>query len=296
MEQPEILVTEASEGYELLDSGSGEKLERYGDFILARPDPQALWKPTLSKARWEKADATFVREGKTGVWKKRGALPAAWQISIDGLAFTIKPSPFKHTGLFPEQRPNWRWIRDQISHSGRSDISVINLFGYTGAATLAASAAGANVVHVDGSRSAISWGRENAEASGLGGRNIRWMLEDARKFVEREARRGSRYDGIIMDPPAFGRGDKGEVWKIEEDFLPFLEDCRNILSDAPLFVLLNGYASGYSSTAYLRCLEAILAPQDGTLRHGELSIRESASGKLLPAGMYARWSAVDMKS
>jgi 23S rRNA (cytosine1962-C5)-methyltransferase len=293
-----ILKTEASSDYELIDSGNGEKLERYGKYILRRPDPQALWKKLLPESEWKDADATFfANENKKG-WKKSAEMPSEWQIALpasqegfDDLKFNIKPTAFKHTGVFPEQKPNWDWVKEKIS---RRDLDIkpkiLNLFGYTGGATLACLSAGAEVVHVDGSSSAISWAKENAEISGLDKKPVRWILDDARKFVIREIKRGNKYDGIIMDPPSFGRGGKGELWKIEENFLGLLENCAKILSDKPIFFLINGYASGYSSAAYKNALTPIVEKFGGEMEYGELTIEESKSGRLLPCGIFARWS------
>lgn len=289
-----ILKTQASKDYELIDSGNGEKLERYGKYILRRPDPQALWKKLLPESEWKKADATFfANENKKG-WKKSAEMPSEWQISFDDLKFNIKPTAFKHTGVFPEQKPNWQFIKSKVESYKVKDpqkpIKVLNLFGYTGGATLACLSAGAEVVHVDGSSSAISWAKENAEISGLDKKPVRWILDDARKFVIREMKRGNKYDGIIMDPPSFGRGGKGELWKIEENFLDLLDNCAKILSDKPLFFLVNGYASGYSAQAYKNALAPIVEKFGGEIEIGELTIEESKSNRLLPCGIFARWN------
>ena len=310
--------------YELLDSGDGEKLERFGDVVLSRPDPQALWPKRLPESVWaERADGIFFRKAKDGEWRfvDNGSSKTSepkdfkkWTIDFAGLKFVIKPTPFKHVGLFPEQISNWDWIRAKISAAKiaektgglkttdpKNDIEVLNLFGYTGGATLACAQAGAKVVHVDGSKSAIAWARENAEISGLTDRPVRWILDDARAFVAREIKRGRFYDGIIMDPPAFGHGAEKEVWKIEEDFLPLVVDCMKLLkpksavSDGPLFFLINGYSAGYSATAYGNNLAALCEKFGGAVETGELTIRESdvdgkSPGRLLPAGIFARWS------
>ncbi len=300
--QPKILTTKPSRDYELLDSGAGEKLERYGSYVLRRPDPQALWKKNLPETEWKKADATFL--GQRG-WKynekmQNEPVPSeiararsvqfrtGWQISFGDLTFNIKPTAFKHTGVFPEQESNWIWIKEKIKNSGKQ-AKILNLFGYTGGATLAALSAGAEVVHVDGSKTAVHWAKENAEISGLSKKPVRFIIDDARKFVMREIKRGVKYDGIVMDPPAFGRGAKGEIWKIEENLLPFLELCEQVLSDNPIFFLINGYASGYSSVAYKQALEPIMKKFSGEIEHGELMIG-SADDRLLPCGIFARWS------
>ena len=289
MSEYKILQTEPAAEYELVDSGDGEKLERYGEVLVSRPDPQSLWPKRLPVAEWNKANAFFKRASRDAKWSTRGKVPEKWQISLGGLKFWIKLSAFKHTGLFPEQKGNWDWIREKVEKAGRP-VKVLNLFGYTGGASLAAAAAGAEVCHVDGSKVAIGWARDNAEISGLKEKPIRWILDDAQKFVQREIKRGSKYDGIIMDPPAFGHGAKGEVWKIEENFLPFLETCREVLSDQPLFFLINGYASGYSALAYENNLKVIKEKFGGEIEVGELTIKEKDSGRLLPAGIFARWS------
>ncbi len=285
-----ILTTEPETGYELIDSGDGEKLERYGDVILRRPDPQALWRKADSSL-WEKADGVFVRSAKSASWKMRAGIPEEWQISFSGLRFVISPTAFKHTGVFPEQASNWAWIDETVRarvNSGRP-VAVLNLFGYTGGATLAAARAGAEVTHVDGSKAAIAWAKDNARASGLENAPIRWMLDDVRKFVAREIKRGKRYDGIIMDPPAFGHGAKKELWKIEEDLPLLLDMCRQVLSDNALFFLINGYSAGYSAITYSNNLESALNLSGGESERGELTLRESAGGRLLPCGIFARW-------
>ncbi len=285
-----ILTTKPSDGYELLDSGDGEKLERFGSLVLSRPDPQALWKKNLSDKEWKNADAQFARDGKNTEWIMKPGTPEKWEIPFGGLVFTIHPSSFKHTGLFPEQLPNWDWTRELIKKANRP-ISVLNLFGYTGGASIAAAQAGAEVCHVDGSKVAIGWGRENQASSGLQEKPIRWILDDAKAFVEREIRRGKKYDGIIMDPPAFGHGPKKELWKIEHDLLDFLTLTKQVLSDEPLFYLVNGYASGYSALAYHENVRFITQEFGGTIESGELTIEETKSGRLLPCGIYSRWSA-----
>ncbi|HAT03484.1 MAG TPA: SAM-dependent methyltransferase [Candidatus Magasanikbacteria bacterium] len=284
-----IITTQKEQDYELLDSGDGEKLERYGVVVLSRPDPQALWHKRMSSKEWDNADGYFVRDSKKADWTFRTKVPPRWDIAFSGLRFFIKPSAFKHTGIFPEQRPNWDWMRDILKKSKRDDIHVLNLFGYTGGATLAAAQAGAHVVHIDGSKSAIGWGRENAEISGLSNKPIRWILEDAMKFVDREIRRGNHYDGIILDPPAFGHGPNKELWKIEDHLPLLLSKCKEIMSDNPLFFLINGYASGYSAIAYENNVRALFG-DTGVYESGELTIQESGKdGRLLPCGIFSRW-------
>ena len=284
-----ILTTGAVGDYALLDSGDGEKLEQYGEVVMARPDPQALWKKRLSASEWNKADAYFKRDSKSAEWQTRKKLPERWPVEIGGLQFWIKLSAFKHTGVFPEQTGNWEWIKNKI-HDTRKKIQVLNLFGYTGGASLAAAKAGAEAVHLDGSKVAIGWARDNAKLSGLEDKPIRWILDDARAFVKREVKRGNKYDGIIMDPPAFGHGPGGEVWKIEEHFLQLLDLCKQVLSDDPLFFIINGYASGYSAVAYKNSLGDLMEEFGGEIEIGELTIAEKDSERLLPAGIFARWS------
>jgi len=291
-----ILSTQPQKDYALLDSGLGEKLERYGKFILRRPDPQALWSPRLGEKEWAKADAVFVREGREARWQVRPAVPERWQAEIGDIQFLIRPTAFKHTGVFPEQAGNWDWLRS-VCHSERSEaesrnpLTVLNLFGYTGGATLAAAQAGAEVCHVDGSKTAIGWARDNAALNGLEKAPIRWILDDAVKFVEREIKREHKYDGIILDPPAFGHGPKGEMWRIEKDFLHLIDLCEQVLSDQPLFVLVNGYASGYSAIAYENNLLRLKDKFGGEIEKGELTIAEEGKdGRLLPCGIFARWS------
>jgi 23S rRNA (cytosine1962-C5)-methyltransferase len=284
----QILVTEGEKEYELLDSGNGEKLERYGTITVSRPDPQAIGNKQLPESEWKKAEAQFVREEKEnkGAWKYTKAIPKKWPITFAGLTFEIRTSSFKHTGLFPEQKSNWQWISKIIT--GTSKPKILNLFGYTGGATLAASKAGAEVVHVDGSKVALTWAKENAKLSGLEHNSIRWILDDALIFVKREIKRGNTYDGIIMDPPAFGRGPEGEVWKIEDNLLELLTLSQKLLSPNPLFFLINGYASGYSALAYADTLAMLVANWKGTVEAGEVAIKETGSNRLLPCGIFAR--------
>ncbi len=282
-----ILIIQREKDYELIDSGDGEKLERYGAFILSRPDPQALWPKNLPK-EWERASGVFVRNAEKACWKMKPNVPKDWQIELGGLHFIISPTSFKHTGLFPEQASNWKWISERIAGEKRK-VSVLNLFGYTGGATLACAKAGAEVTHIDGSKSAITWAKDNAFASGLADAPVRWILDDCRKFVAREIKRGKKYDAIIMDPPAFGHGAGKEIWKIEEHLPELLGMCRKILSDDPLFFLINGYASGYSAIAYANNVLHLMQDFSGEIEMGELAIKESKSERLLPCGIFARW-------
>jgi 23S rRNA (cytosine1962-C5)-methyltransferase len=290
----------AEKDYELLDSGNGKKLERYGDFVLSRPDPQALWKPLKDSKEWHKADAVFIRKGKEVEWNKKKTLPEAWNIVFGRMTFEIRPTTFKHTGLFPEQLSNWQWMEKKITKEvkeaagaapqGRRTVQILNLFGYTGGATLACAKAGAEVVHLDGSKMAIAWARKNQELSGLSEKPIRWILDDAMMFLKREVKRGNKYDGIIMDPPSFGHGPKGEVWKIEENFTELMDLCAAVLSEKPLFVLVNGYASGYSPIAYQNNLLPLVQKFGGEIETGELAIGETGTERSLPCGIFARWS------
>jgi len=301
MKELNVFITKSGPDYELLDSGLGEKLERFGNFVLSRPDPQALWAKRLDLEDWKKADAKFVREessAKSGSgWVIRNKEMDRWSIDFAGLKFNIKPTAFKHVGIFPEQFMNWRGLEDKVKGKKESDdnsFEVLNLFGYTGGATLACAKAGAKVVHVDGSKAAITWAKENAELSGLADKPIRWILDDARSFVTREIKRGRKYDGIIMDPPAFGHGPENEVWKIEEHFLALVEDCKKILKDKPSFFLINGDSAGYSAIAYENILLSLVEKYGGSIEVGELTIQEKEiKGKetrLLPCGIYARWA------
>ncbi|MDD5165158.1 MAG: class I SAM-dependent methyltransferase [Candidatus Pacebacteria bacterium] len=299
MNNSSILTTKPSADYELLDSGEGEKLERFGTVVLSRPDPQALWKKRLSPADWKKADGSFGTDvqnrekGERGDWNLKKTVPERWGISFADLKFYIKPTAFKHVGIFPEQAPNWNWMREQIK-KGEGEIEILNLFAYTGGATIACAQAGAKVVHVDGSKVAIGWARDNAELSGLKDKPIRWILDDVRAFVKREIKRGRKYHGIIMDPPAFGHGAENEVWKIEDDFMDLIESCTEILADKPLFFLVNGYSAGYSAIAYKNNLLSLKDKFGGDIEVGELALEEAkgsmSEGRLLPCGIFARWS------
>lgn len=284
------LISSPSSGYRLLDSGREEKLEQYGTYVLARPDPQALWEKDFTEKAWNTAHALYTRAGRVGSWKVDKTLPKQWDIEFGGLKMRIRPTSFKHTGLFPEQEPNWQWVRERIARAGRQ-VSVINLFGYTGGATLAAAGEGAEVTHVDASKTAVAWARENATLSDLAEKPIRWIVEDVLVFVKNEIRRGKRYDLILMDPPAFGHGPKDELWKIEEHFLELVQLCGELLTGKPLGVLINGYAAGYSSLAFAYNLEPFFAKFGGVLQHGDLTIAQK-NGRLLPAGIFARWQVV----
>jgi 23S rRNA (cytosine1962-C5)-methyltransferase len=285
------LIAKPAKDFELLDSGEGEKLERYGNVILARPDPQALWEKGLSAEEWKKAQGQYVRGSREGEWVTHGSgLPKDWKVEFGGLSFLIRPTSFKHTGLFPEQFSNWEWVRERLSGDFSEPPTILNLFAYTGGATLVAAQAGAHVTHVDASKTAVAWAKENATLSDLSEAPIRWLIEDVLVFVKREIKRGKHYDGIIMDPPAFGHGPKDELWKIEEDFIELVRLCRELLSDNPLFFLMSGYAAGYSSLAFAYNLESLQKKYGGSITFGDLTIEESENKRLLPCGIFARWS------
>ncbi|MCX6754203.1 MAG: class I SAM-dependent methyltransferase [Candidatus Nomurabacteria bacterium] len=283
-----ILKTIKQKEYELIDSGMGMKLERYGEYLMSRPDPEALWKKNLNDKEWNKADLEFIRNGTKNKWIIKNGIPNNWNISYGGLTFSIKPTSFKHIGLFPEQLPNWEWMTEIIKKRSES-ISVLNLFAYTGGATLVCAKAGAEVCHVDGSKNAVEWARVNAELSGLKDAPIRWIVDDVILFLKREIKRGRKYDAIIMDPPSFGHGPKDELWKIEEDFLSLMDLCKKVLSPDPLFILINGYTAGYSSIVYENNLNDLMKEYKGKIEGGELVIEESSNKKLLPCGIFARW-------
>jgi len=274
--------------YELIDSGRGEKYERYGPYTLVRPDPQAIWTPVLSDDEWVRADAVYMREGQTGTWHYRRPLPESWTMRFRELRFKVRPTSFKHTGVFPEQASNWLWIQEILKDYGASDV--LNLFAYTGGATLAAAAAGARVCHVDASKGAVRWARENQRLSRLEDKSVRWIQDDVQAFVSREIRRGKKYHGIIMDPPPYGRGVSGEIWKIETHLSGLVARCSDLLSDNPAFFLINSYATGYSHFSFRNLLAEQVTPLGGTLSSGDMLLPHSRSNRYLPCGVYARWS------
>ena len=275
--------------YELLDCGGGEKLERWGNYTLVRPDPQAIWSTPRRHPGWRKADARYARSHTGGgSWDKR-ALPERWQVAYGALTFNIKPMNFKHTGLFPEQAANWDFAQSQIRRAGRP-VSVLNLFAYTGGATVACAAAGASVCHVDAAKGMVAWAKENARISGLEEAPIRWIVDDCAKFVEREIRRGKTYDAIIMDPPSYGRGPGGEVWKLEENLYPFVKLCARVLSDKPLFVILNSYTTGLAPSVLGYILQMLVGRRfGGHVTWDELGLPCTDSGMALPCGATGRW-------
>lgn len=285
-----ILTTEKE--YELIDSGEGMKLERFGTVVLARPDPEALWPRRLPQEQWDTATAQFERKGATGTWNARETLPASWNLSFAGLQFELRPTSFKHVGIFPEQKIHWDWMSACIASAqkeNKKNISVLNLFAYTGGASLVAAAAGAEVTHLDSSKVAIEWARKNAQRSGLSEKPIRWIEDDVLTFLRREVKRGNKYDGIVMDPPAFGHGKGDKLWKIERDFYELFSLVKEVLSDDPLFLIVNGYTAGYSPLTLLNNVQNIQEKYGGVCESGELAIPEKEGSRLLPAGVFARW-------
>ncbi len=278
--------------YELLDTSAGERLERWGDYILVRPDPQVIWNTPKRHPLWQQAHARYLRSSTGGGhWERLRRMPDSWQIGYGALRFNLKPMGFKHTGLFPEQAVNWDAMAAMIRSANRP-IRVLNLFGYTGAATLAAVAAGAHVTHVDASKGMVSWGRENAAASGLADRPMRWLVDDCGKFVQREQRRGNTYDAILMDPPSYGRGPGGEVWKLEEQVYGLVEQCAALLSDRPLFFLVNSYTTGLSPSVMQYILASLIPPRHGgRTAADEIGLPVTATGLVLPCGATAMWTA-----
>ena len=279
--------------YEVLDASSGEKLERWGNYILIRPDPQVIWQTEKRAAGWKKPNAHYHRSNKGGGEWEFFDLPEEWQISYRDLRFRLKPFSFKHTGLFPEQAANWDWFSELIRKrraEGR-EVSVLNLFAYTGGATLAALAAGASVAHVDASKGMVGWAKENAVCSGLQDRPARYLVDDCQKFVEREIRRGRKYDAVIMDPPSYGRGPKGEIWKIEDALHPLVKLCTEVLSDDPLFFLLNSYTTGFAPAVLSYILGTELVPRfGGTVDSEEIGLPVTETGLILPCGSSGRWT------
>lgn len=270
--------------YELIDSGAGRRLERFGKYVLDRPDPEVLWQKSLSASQWQKADATFENS-----WIKKSGIPEKWQVDVSDLKFWLKLSPFKHTGIFPEQEWQWDFINRRVSEC-ENNPTILNLFAYTGVATLFAAKAGAKVTHVDASKPAITWANENRELNGLTDAPIRWIIDDAVLFTEREIKRGNKYDAIILDPPVYGHGPTGKPWNFAKDFSKLLENCRQILSDKPLFALVNAYAVSTSATTLANTLQGYFGKLGGTIDSGELTLKESSAGRLLSTGIWARWS------
>ncbi len=277
--------------YELLDCGSGEKLERWGDKLLRRPDPQAIWHTPRTHKGWRQPDARYSRSSTGGGQWADKSVPQRWQIHYKDLTFNVGLMNFKHTGVFPEQAANWDFARERIQKAGRP-VSVLNLFAYTGGATIACAAAGASVCHVDAARGMVQWAKENAKSSGLEDKPIRWIVDDCAKFVEREIRRGRKYDAVIMDPPSYGRGPSGEVWKLEENLYPFVELVAGVLSDDPLFVILNSYTTGLSPSVLTYILQTVIGGKfGGHTVSDELGLPVTATGLALPCGSTGRWTS-----
>ena len=277
--------------YEILDMANGEKLERWNNIYLIRPDPQIIWREKSYPEKWKQANARYNRSSTGGGnWQKYKKIPEAWQVKYKNLIFNIKPMGFKHTGLFPEQAVNWDWMIEKIKNAGR-EIKVLNLFAYTGGATVACSYAGASVCHVDSSKGMVAWAKENVASSGLENRPIRYIVDDVTKFVQREIRRGNKYDAIIMDPPSYGRGKNGEVWQFENNIADLVELCRKVLSEKPLFFLINSYTTGISSKVLENILILKLNMKHGKLSAGEIGLPMKDSKLVLPCGIFGRWEA-----
>ena len=306
------------EDYRIIDMANGQKLEKWGDYTLSRPDPQIVWKNKSYPEEWKKADAIYSRS-KTGggSWDYKKKLPTSWQIKYKDLTFNIKPMGFKHTGLFPEQAVNWDWMRSKIENARirtktkkaykgkenqikdikvediKREIKVLNLFAYTGGATVACLAAGASVCHVDSSKGMVTWAKENVTSSGLAEKKVRYIVDDVQKFVNREIRRGNKYDAIIMDPPSYGRGANGEVWQFENNIYDLVELCTKVLSDNPLFFLINSYTTGISSSVLANILNLTVAKKyKGKVESGEIGLPMENSSLVLPAGIFGRWEEI----
>jgi 23S rRNA (cytosine1962-C5)-methyltransferase len=286
-----ILSSPGWQDYELLDSGGGWKLERYGQYLLVRPEAEAVWTPALPESRWRNAHARFIPapEENGGHWQHNQPIPERWVMRYKQLSFYVQTSASRHVGIFPEQACQWDWIAEQVSAAGKP-LKVLNLFGYTGLASLAAAQAGAQVTHVDASRKVIHWARENQTLSGLDSAPIRWILDDAVKFVQREVRRGVKYDGLILDPPKFGRGPKGEVWEFFRLLPHLLDACKKVLAPQPAFVILTAYAVKASALTLQYALQEIIRNPEGQWSCGEVALEEKSAGRLLSMAIFARWS------
>lgn len=284
-------VSDGWKDYELLDCCGGERLERWGDIILIRPDPQVLWNTPKTDPRWENAHARYLRSASGGgAWQFYKKVPDEWKISYGELRFALKPMGFKHTGVFPEQACNWDLVGELLRSSSRKDVKVLNLFAYTGAATIAALKNGASVVHVDASKGMVQWARENAALSGVADRSVRWIVDDCIKFVMREVRRNNKYDIIIMDPPSYGRGPGGEVWKLEDAVFDLVNSCASLLSDAPIAFLINSYTTGLSPAVMSYLLNTAVTPRfGGSAAADEIGLPVSSNGLVLPCGSTAVW-------
>lgn len=276
--------------YEVIDTSAGEKLERWGDYLLIRPDPQVIWDTKKEHTGWRKPNGHYHRSSKGGGEWEFFNLPKQWQLHYHDLTFNLQPFSFKHTGVFPEQAVNWDWCADKIKSVKDRQVKVLNLFAYTGGATISAAKAGAAVTHVDASKGMVTWAKENAASSGLENASIRYIVDDCKKFVEREIRRGNRYDAIIMDPPSYGRGPKGEIWKIEESVFPFVELCAELLSATPLFVLINSYTTGLQPAVLNYMLSLAVAKKfGGKVTAEEIGLPVKENGLVLPCGASGRW-------
>lgn len=285
-----MLLADKWKDYELIDTADGEKLERWGQYTLRRPDPQVIWSAQKSSKEWKNADAHYHRSSKGGgEWEYKRKLPERWTISYGPLSFYIEPTGFKHTGLFPEQAVNWQWMMEKIQAAGRP-IKVLNMFAYTGGATVACAYAGAEVCHVDASKGMVTWAKQNVTLTGLADKPVRYIVDDVMKFVQREKRRGKTYDAIIMDPPSYGRGPNKEVWKIEDSLYGFVEECLDILSPNPLFFLINSYTAGFSPYVLSNILQSTVGKKyEGKISCGEVGIPVSGKEIVLPCGIYGRW-------
>lgn len=276
--------------YALIDSGHGRKLERFGPFLLDRPSAQAVWNPAIPEKEWKKADAFFTREPEY-IWKRQPHVPDVWFIETAGIRFKISPTDFGHLGIFPEQRPFWEWIRETVAKAVKkrsTPVQVLNLFAYSGGSTLAAAQGGAQVCHLDASKGMVAWARENATANGLEKAPIRWIIDDAMKFLLRELKRGVRYDGIIMDPPSFGRGNKGEIFKLEHQLLELLAACKSVMSDNPLFLLFSCHTPGFTPIVMQHLTEQLMVGKGGQVDAGEMVLSGDKALEL-PSGVFARW-------
>jgi 23S rRNA (cytosine1962-C5)-methyltransferase len=279
-------ITKGWADYELLDSGEGERLERFGQYLIVKPDPSAVWDKSLPATDWQKANAVFDKFARS--WQTGQNFPEKWQVNYKELKFWLKLTPFKHTGLFPEQHTQWDFVAETIK--GKPNIKILNLFGYTGALSLAAASAGATVTHIDASRPALTWARENQSLSRLDKATIRYIPEDSILFTQREIKRGNKYDGIIMDPPVYGHGPKGEIWDFNKHFPILLDNCLQILSDKPLFVLVNAYAVSTSSISLGNILMSKTKALGGKVISGEVGLEEATGGRVLSTGIYALWT------
>lgn len=293
---PNILIENGWQDYVLLDSGAGRKLEMFGKVRVSRPEPQALWEKSLPESEWAKADATFINASEKedddkGSWQLHKKLSETWPVEVEGVQMLCRLMTYRHMGLFPEQRPHWSWFKKIIETTSIKPFKILNLFGYTGAASLIAASAGAEVTHVDASKKAIQWARENQDASGLNDAKIRWICDDAAKFVAREGRRGNKYDGILLDPPRYGRGPEGEVWKFETDVGPLLSACADLLADDAKFLILTAYTMRLSSLTLDHMMKDALKGRPGKTDHGELLLVDKTGLRPLATSMFSRWSA-----